>query len=502
VIPIFPARPNPEIEHLIETVGQFVRNRPVYLVGGAVRDLLLERPCRDLDFALTGDVRPLARRVAKALKGDFFMLDDERNTARVIAALPGGRFYLDFATLRGENIEQDLNGRDFSVNAMALELPQLERLIDPCNGAGDLQAKRLRPCSPGAFRDDPVRILRGVRLSVGFQFELEKQTLEAMAQAVPGLEKVSSERQRDELFHMLEGQDVRQAVEELDRLGVLERLLPELPGMKGVTQGSPHIHDVWSHTLALLQELEDVFEVLAEGYNKDGEVRPEIGAAREKLERFRPRIGEHFRQQLNPERSLGGLLFFSALYHDIAKPATRLLEADGRIHFLRHEAEGARAAAQRAQALALSQAEVVRVEATVREHMRIHLLAKEDGRPTRRAIYRFFRSAGPAGVEVCLLSLADTLATYGDTLPAETWLAELEVCRILMEAWWENPSEVVNPPRLVSGDDLLQQFHLQPGPTIGELLAAIREAQAGGDVTDRQQALAFADDWLERKGKS
>jgi poly(A) polymerase len=501
VFPIFPTEPDPETTRLIDTVRQFGRNRPVYLVGGAVRDLLLGRPCRDLDFSMAADVRPLARRVANALKGDFFMLDDERNTARVIASQGGSRFYLDFAILRGGNIEEDLGGRDFSINAMAVDLQQPDRLLDPTGGATDLEARLLRACSTGAFRDDPVRVLRGVRLKVAFNFEIEPATLAAMHRAVPALETVSIERQRDELFHMLEGNEVRKAIALMDELGVIERLLPELPGLKGVTQGHPHIHDVWEHTLALLQELESVYAALVEGYNgKDG-MRPEIETAVEKLGRYQPKLAEHFHRQLNPGRSLRGLLFLAALYHDIAKPATRLLEADGRIHFLGHEAEGARAAALRAQALALSQLEVQRLETDVREHMRIHLLAMVRELPTRRAVYRFFRSAGPAGVEICLLSLADTLATYGDTLGKDAWLSELEVCRILLQAWYEHPGEVVNPPRLVTGDDLLEHFQLKPGPTVGLLLAAIHEAQAGGEITDRQQALEFANDWLGRKGK-
>ena len=501
-MPVFAKQPDPVITHLIETVSGFSGNRPVYLVGGAVRDLMLGRPCRDLDFSMAADVRPLARRVANALKGDFFMLDDERNTARVITSQAGSRFYLDFAILRGGNIEEDLRGRDFSINAMALSLLQPDRLLDPTGGVNDLQNGLLQACSPGAFRDDPVRVLRGVRLSVAFHFSLEPATLDAMRKAVPLLEAVSIERQRDELFHMLEGNEVRQAIELLDELGVIERLLPELPGMKGVTQGHPHIHDVWEHTLVLLQELEAVYSALVEGYNNGAcEKRPELRLAVEKLGRFSSALADHFNRQLNPGRSLRGLLFLAALYHDIAKPATRLLEADGRIHFLGHEAEGARAAASRAQTLALSQAEIQRVEAEVQEHMRIHLLAMAPELPTRRAVYRFFRSTGPAGVEICLLTLADTLATYGETLAMETWQAELDICRILLEAWFEHPGEVVNPPRLVTGDDLLEQFKMTPGPIVGELLAAIHEAQAGGEITDRQQALAFANNWLERKGK-
>jgi poly(A) polymerase len=127
--------------------------------------------------------------------------------------------------------------------------------------------------------------------------------------------------------------------------------------------------------------------------------------------------------------------------------------------------------------------------------MRIHLLAK-NGPASRRALYRFFRTTGPAGVDLCLLSLADTLATYGLDLPQATWLAELEMCRSLLEAWFERAPELVSPPRLVSGDDLIGLFAMRPGRRIGELLSAIQEGQAAGEILDRPQALDFARTWL------
>ena len=152
---------------------------------------------------------------------------------------------------------------------------------------------------------------------------------------------------------------------------------------------------------------------------------------------------------------------------------------------------------QRALDLALSQVEAQRLETIISEHMRVHQLTQTRKAPSRRAIYRYFRAAGPAGVDVCLLSLADTLATYGPGLPADTWQAELDVCRSLMEAWWERPSESVAPPRLLTGDDLMRSFGLQPGPQLGELLAAIREAQACGEINDQKEALDFARKYLK-----
>src|SRR5512146_2934873 len=166
-----PGEPDQVITRLYEVVCQAAGDLEVYLVGGALRDLLLKRACHDLDFAMPGDPRKLARQVANELRGDFFVLDDERNTVRVIYhTQPAERIFLDFCGLRGSDIESDLRARDLTVNALALEIHHPEKLIDPTGGLKDLRAKTLRACSANAFHDDPVRVMRAVRQALACQF--------------------------------------------------------------------------------------------------------------------------------------------------------------------------------------------------------------------------------------------------------------------------------------------------------------------------------------------
>ena len=166
-----------------------VNSPPVYLIGGAVRDLLLKRPAHDLDFAMQGDVRRVARATANALDGAFYMLDDERSTARVIFTdAEAGRFVLDFAALRAETLEGDLRARDFTINAIALNVNNPQELIDPLHGAQDLRDKCPRMCTPQSFEDDPLRVLRGVRQALAFQFKILPDTWHAMQAAAPQLE--------------------------------------------------------------------------------------------------------------------------------------------------------------------------------------------------------------------------------------------------------------------------------------------------------------------------
>lgn len=467
-------------------------DQPVYLVGGAVRDLLRGRAVHDLDLVLSGEARSLARRVAKSIRGDFYMLDEKRDTVRVIdRAIEGEPVYLDFCTLRAPDLETDLRARDFTVNAIAVDLHHPEHLIDPTGGAVDLRAGLLRACSSQSFENDPVRVLRGVRLALSLGFRITPETQSWMRAAAPLLPRVSHERQRDELFRMLESSQVAAALRLLDAVGVLYVLLPELAELPGTGQSPPHTLNVWEHTLALISNLERLWSVLVDPPAEDVGANLWMGMALGHLGRFRPALFEHFAAALNPNRSLRGLLFLGALYHDAAKPRTRSVEPGGRVRFLRHEEQGAELAAARAHLLALSQAEIQRLKSVVRHHMRLHLLSGEANPPTRRAIYRFFRDAGPAGVDIALLSLADTLATYGFSLTQDVWQAELETARILLEAWFEQPARSVSPERLVSGAELIAEFHLEPGPAVGRLLDAVREAQAAGEVTTLAEALAY-----------
>ncbi len=483
---------------LLSVVQKAAAGQPIFLVGGAVRDAMLARPVHDLDFVLARDARKVADRVARELHGGFYMLDDQRNTVRVIVErAPGEKFTLDFATYRSDGLEGDLRARDFTINAVALEVSDPHRLVDPLGGAADLREKVIRPCSPSSFTDDPARVMRAVRQSLELQFRLLPETVQAMAGAVNLLPRVSPERLRDELFRIFEGSQVDSAVRLMDHFGILTYLLPELESLKGVTQSAPHISNVWEHTLRVTSSLADLFSALVGGYNADKVANITLSTAVLYLGKFRPEFQAHFASLITTGRTPRALLMLAALYHDIAKPATRYQEETGRVRFLEHEQLGAGIAASRAQALALSSAEVQRLRLVIQHHMRIHLLAQENRAPSRRAIYRYFRAAQKAGVDTILLSLADTLATYGHGLPQERWESELSVCRDLLEAYWEAPHESVSPARVLDGRIIMEKFELPSSPLVGRLLAELEEAQAAGEISDTSNAILFLEQRLK-----
>lgn len=483
-----------EFEAQLQRIRQVLPvDASVHLVGGAVRDIILGRPLHDLDFVLTGDVLGVARKVANLLGAMYFTLDQARHTGRVIwIQEDGSRLVLDFAARRGPDLESDLRLRDFTLNAMALPLHGEMVLIDPLGGAQDLQEKILQPCSPDSLMSDPVRILRSVRLSIALDLQISSQTHRQMGDALDRLPQVSAERQRDELMRILEGPHPHAALRLLDKLGAMPVVLPELVALKGVHQSPPHQVDVWEHSLSVLKHLDVVLESLSPEFQLDEAANPVVRMLVSRLGGFRTQIYQHFLQPLTPDRSLRSLLFLAALYHDAGKPAAYSQDADGRIRFLGHEKISAELAARRGHALPLSNDEVDRLVRVVRHHMRPHHMAQAGKAPNRRTIYRFFRDCGPAGVDICMLSLADCLATYEVALPGDFWDNYLDVIYRLLHAYWEQTEELVSPPVLVNGYDLISELSLAPGPQIGRLLELIREAQATGHVRNREQAFRLA----------
>ena len=487
---------------LLDSVRALIpAGEPVYLVGGAVRDAVLGKNTHDLDFACPQGLK-LAKKVADGIQAAFFPLDESFDTARVILQNPdGSRDFLDFAGFRGDSLESDLRGRDFTINAVAMDLHTGE-IIDPLGGIKDIREKRIRACSDVALSTDPIRILRAVRQAAAFGFSIDPGTRALMKTAAPLLPNISSERQRDELFKMLAGPRPDASIRALELLGVFPYILPELAGLKGVEQSAPHVHDVWTHTLAVLRHLEGILDVLSPKYDEQKANADLMNALLVlRLGRYRQQIGDHLGSTLNADRSARSLLFFAALYHDVNKPQTKSIEENGRIRFLGHDEQGALTAVSRGSALHLSNDELERLQLIIRHHMRVHGQTSrlEAGQGiSRKAIYRFFRDSGEAGIDLILLSLADTRATYDQTLTQDHWAACLDASRLLLEAWYDKADEIIKPRALINGDDLITELKLKPGPEIGKILEAIRETQAAGLLSTREEALAFSRGWLAK----
>ncbi len=462
-----------------DQVFEFLQRKNVeaYVVGGWVRDQLLGRTTvRDIDLVVKGDAAGLARAFADKQAAAFYLMDEEHDVARVLLE----QTYVDFARLRG-SLEQDLATRDLTINAMATPMPIdrsaiAEHVVDPFGGREDLASSRIRAVSDAAFRDDPVRLLRAIRISAELDFSIEPHTGALIRRDAGLLQAASKERARDELFKILAMDQAGSLLRLMDAWGLLGVLLPEVEALRGVTQPEPHAYDVLEHSI---RTLEEIVRIQANDYVDVGD-----GA-------FRQELRSHLSQFVSAERARAVLLRLIGLAHDVGKAVTRSVDRDGDIHFYGHEPEGARIAEGILRRLRLSVDEIRLAQTAIGHHLRPLQLAREP-RVSNRAVYRFFRDTGATGLDVCVLSLADTRAKGADQVD-ETKEARLrEVLSLLLDRYFRARESVIAPPPLVDGRELIRELHIPAGPAVGRLLEAIREAQVEGKVTTRDQAVELA----------
>ncbi|MEO8967634.1 MAG: HD domain-containing protein [Solirubrobacteraceae bacterium] len=452
----------------------------VWLVGGALRDELLGRETEDYDVVLSaedeGTIAEVARALARAENGFAFALSDTFGAWRVVENLH--RWQVDLTPLGGDTIDADLARRDLTVNAIARSLGT-GALADPTGGREDLAAGRLRAVSDRSFRDDPLRTVRIARFVAELGFAVTPETLRLARASAPGLVGVAPERVLAELKRLLSADGAIAGLDLLDAAGVTEIILPELAALRGVEQSRFHHLDVLGHTRAVLAELIAL--------QRDPEMIFGSDA---------PAVAAVFDEPLANELTRGQALRFGALLHDIAKPQTRDVSADGRITFIGHDTAGAQLGRVMLGRLRASERLAEFVAAVTREHLRLGFLVHQVPLE-RRAVYRYLHACAPVSVEVTALSVADRLATRGDN--AERAIARhLDLARQMVRAGLAWRADPPRPP--VRGDTLARALGLAPGPRIGQLLQLLEEAGYAGEIGSEAEAIAYARERSESDG--
>jgi putative nucleotidyltransferase with HDIG domain len=461
----------------LDAAREALAGSPAWLVGGAVRDALLGRPTADYDIVVAGDPARAAKAVARAGgRAACFALSEEFGSWRVVAR--DNSWQVDLEPLRGETLEADLALRDFTVNAIAQPLAGGEP-IDPLGGGADLRAGRLRVVGPASFQDDPLRVLRLVRVAVELGLHPDEEALRGAREHARGLGGVSGERVFVELRRTLATPAARAGIELIAAVGALAVVLPELDALRGVEQSAYHHADVYDHTLEVLDRAVDM---TAPG-GPDG-AEPAVGSHRAAVTAL---LGEPLADGL----SRGEALRWGALLHDAAKPLTREVRPhDGRVTFIGHDRAGAELAREVLTRLRTSERLRSHVAALVRHHLRLGFLVHEPQPLARRTVYRYLTATAPVEVDVSVLSVADRLATRGRSSERAIDAHMRVAAGLIGDALrWraEGP-----PAPLVRGDELAAQLGIAPGAELGRVLAEIDEARYAGEVSTAEQAIAHA----------
>jgi putative nucleotidyltransferase with HDIG domain len=470
----------------LEAVRTALAGRRAWLVGGVVRDRALGRSgeMTDVDVVVDGDPAAAARAVADAAgRAACFALSDEFGAWRIVSR--DRSWQVDVEPMRAGTLEADLALRDFTVNAIAEPLDG-GAPIDPLGGLADVRARRLRMAGPAAFADDPLRVLRLVRVALELDLQPDADTLREARTRAAGLHGVASERVFVELRRIIAVRAAVRGVQMLGELGATAVVLPELEALRGVEQNRFHHLDVYGHTLEVLDrtvELTDAGLLAA----------TPLGPAIRSLE---PRVAALLAEPLADELTRGEALRWGALLHDAAKPLTREVRPpDGRVTFIGHDARGAELARAVLERLRTSERLRAHVAALVRHHLRLGFLVHEPQPLARRAVFAYLLACSPVEADVTLLSMTDRLATRGEHA-RRSIDAHMRVAAGLLPDALRWRAE--GPPRpLLRGDELAAALGIETGPRVGELLRELAEAQYAGEVRTAEQALAYARELIE-----
>ncbi|RBP97269.1 CCA tRNA nucleotidyltransferase [Bifidobacterium aemilianum] len=442
------------------------------LVGGPVRDMLLHRPSHDLDFCTSahpGEFEPILRSWGRdgfwdmgrkfgtlgALKrrGDGTGVQVEVTTYRSDLYDPESRKpEVSF----GDSLDGDLSRRDFTVNAMALRVPDLE-FVDPFGGTSDLAKGVLRtPVDPyQSFEDDPLRMMRAVRFVAQLGFHIEPETAEAITRMVERIGIVSSERVRDELVKILLSERPRDGVEALVDSGLADLILPEIPALRLEIDEHHRHKDVFDHTMMVLDR------AVALETGPDGPV---------------------------PAPDL--TLRLAALLHDIGKPKTRRFEPGGKVSFHHHDAVGAKLTRKRLKALHFENHMVEDVSKLVDLHLRFHGYVDEPW--TDSAVRRYVRDAGPLYERLNRLTRAD--ATTQNRRKAQTFEAAMDEMEERVRQLKEKEDfESIRPD--LDGNEIIDLLGIKPGPMVGRAYRHMLEYRLDKGPVEHEEAVAELRRW-------
>ncbi|HEX6602452.1 MAG TPA: HD domain-containing protein, partial [Solirubrobacterales bacterium] len=415
-----------------------------------------------------GDPGAAAKRISAETGDPAFELSAEFRTWRVASQGPGRQ--IDVTALRGGDIEADLAERDFTIGAVAVPLHG-DQAIDPFGGLADLSARVLRAVGERSLLADPLRLLRAARLAAQLDLQVDPHTADLARAAAPHAADPAGERQLAELRQLLGGPDPLRGLRLLDELGVTAVVLPELETLRGVEQGPNHHLDVYDHTIAVLEhtlEVEDDLERFT------GDRAGEVAAL----------LDEPLADEMNRRTALR----FGALFHDIAKPATKA-ERDGFVGFRGHDEVGAEVIGTICSRLRASRRLTQHLQGLARHHLRLGFLIPEMPLPPRR-VHAYLRATEPVTVDVTLLTVADRLSARGQGPIAspEMVSAHLELARKMVAAGldWRREGP---PPPVLRGDEIVAELGIEPGPELGSALAELEAAQFAGEVTNRTEAI-------------
>ena len=434
-----------------------------YLVGGSVRDFLLNKSFVDRDIAIKG-AKQFAEKISKQFEGTLVVLDEENQIYRVV--LPDKTNYLDISEIVGGSIEEDLTRRDFTINSIAYDL-KTDAFIDITGGLNDLKNGVLRHYKDSNFEDDPLRILRAFRFLAMTGFTPSEELKTAILKYKHLLLKPSVERINYELMKMFGGEHCSEILLSMDEFGILEGLCPYVKEMKQVPPNSHHHLDLFHHSVETVRNIEVLYDE-SESNIKEHIDRIDFGGF--------PRINH---------------LKFAGFLHDIGKFSTWTIEAEtGRHRFIKHDDAGAKMCVKYLKDMKFSKKQIAYISGMIKNHIYpSNVVSAPD--LSEKVMMRYLRKMGDNVIDNIILAKADRLSARGKDITEEMLNSNINGLNKLLKFYLDKKDSLKPLPKLLDGLEIMKLLNIKASPKLGEIIDSLHEEQISGNVNTKEEAIAF-----------
>lgn len=452
-------------DEIVKLLQKHANGAQIYLVGGTVRDFYLGVENFDKDIVVVNtDAKQFAQRLAQSIDATFIELDDENKIYRLV--LKDKKNCIDIASPIGLTIQDDLKRRDLTINSLALNLETFE-ILDVTGGFEDLKSKKIKHISEQNFVDDPLRLLRVFRFQATLGFELDKDLINIIKKHVHLITKPSVERVNYELLKMFWGKYSVDAINSMDKTGLLKEVLPIAHELKKVPPNLHHHLNLFMHSIETVNQIQQIYQKSPEAVKKHLE-KSDFGAA--------ARLAH---------------LKFAGFLHDIGKPVTWTIEEEtGRHRFIKHDDIGAKMGTNVLKGLKLSKKQIDYISKMIKYHIYpSHIVTNPEA--NEKSYMRFVRKMDNECIDVIILAMADRLSARGVEITDEIVEQNISALQGLMDFYLSVKEDLKPLPKLLSGNEIMEILHLKPSPKLGQIVNSLKEAQLSGEVCSREEALEF-----------
>lgn len=435
-----------------------------YLVGGSVRDAFMGKSFVDRDITIK-NAEIFAKNLANKLNATFIELDPINKIYRIV--LEDKTNYLDISEIQGETIEEDLARRDFTINAIAVDLSN-NNIYDPFGGIVDIKNQTIRHINDSNFTDDPLRILRAFRFASTTGFEIASETKICITKYKHLLFNPAKERIHYELMKLFGGKACSQTLLLMDDFEILEKLFPQIIEMKKVTPNTHHHLDLFHHVVETVKNIEELYSKCYEEEKKHLDTIDFGGF---------PRIN-HIK--------LAGFL------HDIGKFSTWTIEDSGRHRFIKHDDVGAKMCVPYLREMKFSKKQIEYIASMIKNHIYpSNVIDAPD--LNEKVLMRYLRKMENNVIDNIILAKADRLSARGEAITEKMVKKNIDGLNTLLN-FYLNKRETMKPlPKLLDGFEIMEIKNIKQSPLLGEIINALKEAQINGEINTKEEAIYFVE---------